>query len=58
MQIYSNLLIFSVQTHSANKMSQNATKKPTENIGYILTEFEEKKYNWSNAVNATNVALL
>ncbi len=33
-------------------------QKPTGNIGYILTEFEEKKYNWSSAINATNVALL
>ncbi len=35
--------------HSAHKMSQ-CNKKPTENMGYILTELEEK--------NATEVAQL
>ncbi len=37
MKIYSDLLIFSVQTNVSK-----CNKKPTGNIGYILTEFEEK----------------
>ncbi len=54
MKTYSNLLIFSVKTVQQNLSKCN--KKPTGNIYYILTEFEEKKYNWSGAINATNVA--
>ncbi len=48
MKIYSNLLIFSVKTVQQNLSKCN--KKPTENIYYILTEFEEK--------NTTEVAQL
>ncbi len=48
MKIYSNLLIFSVKTVQQNLSKCN--KKPTGNIGYILTEFEEK--------NTTEVAQL
>ncbi len=40
MKIYSNLLIFSVKTVQQNLSKCN--KKPTGNIYYILTEFEEK----------------
>ncbi len=49
MKIYSDLLIFSVQTNVSK-----CNKKPTGNIYYILTEFEEK--NKSGTINATNVA--
>ncbi len=42
MQIYSNLLIFLVQTQCKQNVSK-CNKKPTGNIGYILTAFEETK---------------
>ncbi len=39
-----------ILSFQCKQMSQNVTKKTTGNIGYILTEFEEK--------NATEVAQL
>ncbi len=49
MKIFKSIIFFSAKTQCKQNVS-NVTKKPTGNIGYILTEFEEK--------NTTEVAQL